>query len=102
MTPDEVESLIRDIAREHNFQWTDYLIRLAKCESQLNPNAVNAHNNSPASSKDRGVFQINDHWHPEVSDEVAFDVRLATEWTMWRIESGYQHEWVCNDIIKNK
>lgn len=98
-TAEQVEAQIRAIAKEAGFKWPDYLVKLAKCESRLDPKAVNTENNVPSHSKDRGLFQISDHWHPEVSDKVAFDVRLATEWTMWRINSGYQHEWVCDNYI---
>lgn len=99
LTPEQVEEQIRAIAKEHSFQWTDYLVRLAACESTLNPNAENCKGNSPEGSCDRGVFQINDYHHSEVLDEVAYDLRLATEWTMWRINSGYQHEWTCDNKI---
>jgi len=102
LTPEEVEAEILAIAAERGFKWPGYLVRLAKCESGLNPGAVNTHGNSPSTSTDRGIFQINNYHHPEVSDEVAFDLRLSTEWTMWRIESGYQHEWVCDGIIKSR
>lgn len=97
-----VEEQIRAIAAEHDFQWTDYIVSLAECESGLDPNAVNTIGNTPEGSRDRGLFQINDHHHPEVSDAVAFDVRLSTEWTMWRIENGYQHEWMCDEAAKNR
>ena len=97
LTTKEVEQQIRKIARENKFKWVDYLVRLAKCESTLNANAIN---DNGVYGIDRGVFQINDYYHPEVSDECAFDVRCATEWTMWRINNGYQHEWHCDKIIK--
>lgn len=42
-------------------------------ESGGKPGLVNDKNNTPAGSRDRGLFQINDHWHPGVSDEEAFD-----------------------------
>lgn len=94
---------IRMIAREHNFKWEDYLLRLAECENDnFDPKRINDKGNYPADSVDRGIFMINDYWHSEVSDECAFDVRCATEWTMERIEAGYQEEWVCNNIILNK
>ena len=91
-----VESEIREIAREHNFQWTDYLIRLAMCESSLNPNATN---DNGIYGVDRGIFQINSRYHWEVSDECAFDIKCATEWTINRVNDGYQKEWVCNSKI---
>lgn len=100
LTPEQVEARIRELAKEANFAWTDYLVKLAKCESGLRPDALNIHNNVPTSSKDRGVFQINSYHHKEVSDADAFDLDTATRWTMWRIESGHQGEWVCDGRIK--
>lgn len=98
-----VEEQIRRIAKEANFQWPDYLVRLAKCENRpLNPTLVNTRNNKPSHSRDRGIFQINDYWHPEVSDAQAFDVEFSTKWTMDRINKGFQHEWMCNRIILKK
>lgn len=94
-----VEQQIRDIAKTENFRWPDYLIRLATCESNLNPLAENKHNNYPSNSTDRGLFQINNYWHYEVSDACAFDIECATKWTMDRINKGYQSEWVCNKYI---
>ena len=91
-----VEESIRAIALEKNFKWTDWLVRLAMCESTLNPDATldNGHY-----GLDRGLFQINNKYHPEVSDECAFDIKCATEWTMWRVKNGHQNEWVCNTKI---
>jgi len=91
-----VEQQIRKIADDKKFKYTDYLIRLATCESGLRTDALNTNGGK---SNDRGVFQINDYWHPEVSDECAYDIRCATEWTIWRIESGHQREWVCDNLI---
>jgi hypothetical protein len=90
---------IRKIANQMGFKWTDYLLRLADCESKFNPNAINNKNNNPSFSVDRGVFQINNYWHPDVSDECAFDVDCATRWTIQKINSGQQGLWVCNNLI---
>ena len=92
------EKGIREIAKEHNFKWTDYLVRLAKCESSLNPKVIN---DNGIHGIDRGIFQINNRYHWEVSDECAFDIRCATIWTMGRINNGYQYEWVCDKKIKS-
>jgi hypothetical protein len=92
-----VEQQIRQIAKEENFQWTDYLVRLAYCESRLDPNATNTEGNS--AGIDRGVFQINSFYHSEVSDEQAFDVDYATRWTINMINEGRQTEWVCDKLI---
>jgi len=93
-----VEEQIRHHAAEENFQWPDYLVRLAKCESKLDPKVVNTKGNSPA-SRDRGVFQINDYWQRQVTDEQAFDVEWSTKWTMKRINQGDQHLWSCDKLI---
>lgn len=94
-----VEEQIREIAEEYNFKWIDYLIRLAKCESSLDPKAINGKNNKPITSVDRGLFQINDYWHSEVDDNCAYSTICSTKWTMQRINDGYQHEWVCDRYI---
>lgn len=91
-----IENQIREISKENNFKWENYLIRLAKCESSLNPNAKNV---NKSGSVDRGVFQINDYWHKEVSDEQAYNLKYATEWTIKRINAGFQSEWVCDAKI---
>lgn len=94
------EEKIREIAEEYNFRWTDWLIRLAKCENRtLDTKAINDKGNTPAGSIDRGIFQINDFWHSEVSNECAYDLRCSTIWTMQRVNAGYQSEWVCNNKI---
>ena len=68
-----IEQQIRDIAEREGFRWADYLVKLANCESRLNPLAENRQGNYPSNSTDRGLFQINNYWHYEVSDEQAFD-----------------------------
>lgn len=95
-----IPELIERVAKSKNFPHVDYLKRLANCESKFNPNAKNGQGNKPNTSVDRGLYQINSHWHKEVTDEVAYSPEKATEWTIDRINQGYQREWVCNDLIK--
>lgn len=95
-----VEDQIRAIAEARNFKWTDYLVRLAYCESRLDPNTVNVHGNKPKESYDRGLFQINSHWHKEVTNEQAFDISWSTNWTIDMINAGKQGQWACNKIIR--
>lgn len=90
------EQEIRRIASEMNFKWPDYLVRLAKCESSLNPQAININRNGTA---DKGIFQINDVHG--LSDEFRYDIRKSTEWTINKINQGEQHIWVCDRILKN-
>lgn len=90
---------IQIIADKHNFKWPGYLVRLARCESRLDPHAIN---NNMEYGVDRGLFQINSRYHPEVSNECAFDVTCSTKWTMDMINEGHQDQWACNDIILNQ
>ena len=84
------------------FEWPDYLLRLTTCENREHIPDLKANaGNYPADSVDRGLFAINSYWHSEVSDECAFDPACSARWTMWRIRSGYQHEWVCDRLVRN-
>ena len=96
----ENERQIREIAEEFNFKWIDYLVNLACCEGLLLADTINDKGNTPWYSKDRGLYGINDHWHAEVSDECAKDLRCSTIWTMERINTGFQYEWICDVKIK--
>lgn len=68
-------------------------VAVALAESGGNPAAVGV-NSDRWRSRDRGLWQINDHWHPEVSDAQAFNPAQAavaayrisshgTSWTAW-------------------
>ena len=73
-----VEEQIRAIAAEKNFKWADYLVRLADCESTLNPNAINDKNRN--GTIDWGLFQWNSKNPPiPITKECAFDLRCSTE-----------------------
>jgi hypothetical protein len=94
-----VENQIRSIAKEMNFKWENYLVKLAWCESRFKPLALN---NNGAYGIDRGLFQINDKYHKEVSNECSFSVACSTKWTINAINNGHQNWWVCDDIILTK
>lgn len=94
-----VEEQIRKIANEANFQWTDYLVRLAKCESRLDPFALNSNGQYGI---DRGLFQINNKYHPEVINACAFSIECSTKWTIEMINKGQQGQWACDKIVLNK
>jgi len=68
-----VEDIIRRIAGVEGVD-PDLAVRVATCESSLNPSAKNVNTDG---SVDRGVFQWNNKWHPEISDVCAFDVECA-------------------------
>lgn len=97
-----VEQTIRRLAKEANFKWENYLVKLLYCESRLDPLAVNDKNNNPKHSKDRGIAQINNHWHSKITDEQAFNLEWSVKWTMEQINNGRQSMWVCDRIVRNK
>jgi hypothetical protein len=56
-------------------------------ESQWNPNAKGDDFNS------RGLWQISNIYHPEVSDACAYDVECSTKWALNKLLAGDQNEW---------
>ena len=73
----KVESVgeqIRRIAKEEGVD-PELAYKVAKCESSLNPDARGI---NKTGSVDRGVFQWNDKYHPEITNDCAYDVDCAT------------------------
>jgi lysozyme-like protein len=56
-------------------------------ESSHNPQATGDGGES------RGLWQINKAWHPEVSDDCAYNVTCSTNWSLERIRAGHVDEW---------
>jgi len=86
---ESVEEKIRRITKEMGVD-VELAVRVAKCESSLNPQAVNI---NKTGSKDRGVFQWNDFWHPEITDIMAFDVEVATRLFCKAVKEGNLKWW---------
>jgi len=85
-----MEQIIRWVAKEELVD-PDLAVRVAKCEnSKLDPKAVNINKDG---SRDRGLFQINDKWHPEVSDEQAFDPIFSTRFFCKAFKEGHLDWW---------
>ena len=93
--PVSIYEQISDITGGQN---VDVLYNLAKCESGLRVYAVGI-NSDKAGSYDRGFYQINNYWHPEVSDSCAFDFVCSTRWTNNMIKQGELSQWVCSGSI---
>lgn len=91
--------IIRKVANEKGFTEIDKLIRLAECESTFNPACGELNNpeciNPKNASYDRGWFQISRKWHPEVSDECAFDLKCATSESIRILDERGWDEWAC-------
>ena len=88
----KIEGMIRDIAALYGVDG-DKAVLLAKRESSLNPLAVNV-NKDKQRSRDRGLWQWNDFFHKNISDETAFDPELSTQLAMKAISEGKARMWV--------
>jgi len=78
-----VEEIIRSVAVNDNL-----LVAIAKCESSLNPAAVGKVNPG-----DRGLFQINREYHPDVADSCAFDAECSARWADAQVSAGRLWLW---------
>jgi len=85
-------------ANKADFKWKSYLLKLAYCESRFDEYATNMNGGH---SLDRGVFQWNKKYHPEISDECAFSVECSTKKTMEAINAGKQSMWMCDKLISS-
>ncbi|MCW7991202.1 hypothetical protein XF35_39850, partial [Streptomyces platensis subsp. clarensis] len=76
-------------------------VAVALAESSCDPSATNTTNNTPP-SRDRGLWQINDYWHPEVADACAYDAQCnanaaytisngGTNWQPWSTYNAGVH-----------
>lgn len=90
--PLSIKDRIRAVCVEEDFARCDDLIRLAECESSLNPRARNI------SRRERsyGLYQINRKAHPHVTIEQAQDVEWSTRWAIQRFRLQGWEDWqVC-------
>ncbi|WP_220199441.1 transglycosylase SLT domain-containing protein [Ktedonospora formicarum] len=67
----------------------DVIVAIAHAESSLNPKNCNVNSDSRR-TLDRGILQINNYWHSEVTDACAFDPQCAFE-QGYRISSHGTH-----------
>ena len=84
-----VEDKIRRIATEELVD-PALAIRVALCESSLQ---LSAKNTNTDGSIDRGLYQINSKWHPEVSADQAFDAEFSIRFFCKAFKSGNLSWW---------
>jgi hypothetical protein len=84
-----IEEMIRRIAAEEGVD-PDLAVRVALCESGLDPKAKNVNKDG---TTDRGLYQWNDFWHPQVSDEEAYDPEKATRLFCRAVKKGHLSWW---------
>lgn len=63
------------------------IVAIAMAESGLNTAAKSPPNSDQWGSIDRGILQINSHWHAEVADSCAYDAACAFQ-AGFRISQG--------------
>lgn len=97
--PDEViqDFVKAEIKRVFGENWKmAYAVMFSESSGRIN--AVNQ-NTDRHESIDRGLFQINSYWHPDVSIDCAFDMycnikeayRISNGGTNWRPWYGYRN-----------
>jgi len=96
--PQTVEDIVRKLARSSNLD-EDKVVFIAKCESQLEPKTLgDGHltcKRTGEPMRSRGIWQINECYHPEVSDKQAFDPEWATNWAIKKFKKGTDSkEWL--------
>jgi len=84
-----IEEMIRRIAKEEGVD-PDLAVRVALCESGLDPDATRE---NPDGSVDRGLYQWNSYWHPEISDACAYTPECATRAFCKAVKDGNLHWW---------
>jgi len=88
-TRQEIIKKIRQIAKEEGVD-PDLAVKVAECESGLNPSAIRK---NPNGTWDRGLYQWNDYYHPEISDECAYDIDCATRAFCKAVKKGHLNWW---------
>lgn len=86
---EDIEAMIRWKAARAGVE-PDLAVAVAKCESGLKPNAINVNSGG---SKDRGIYQWNDKYHPEITDKMAFDPETATDLFLKAVNAGHLSWW---------
>ncbi|MBT2400643.1 hypothetical protein [Streptomyces sp. ISL-100] len=85
LTPEEIARVAYDAGFKDRTTLSR-AVAVALAESGGKIRVVNESGNSPA-SRDRGLWQINDYWHKEVSDAEAFNPPAAAK-HVYRISNG--------------
>jgi len=89
--PTTPEGWLRHYAAEYGVNG-DTMVKVAICESNLNPRAVGDQGHS------RGISQIHSRYHPEVTDAQAFDPAFAAEFMAKNI-AAHPRWWSCWSIV---
>jgi len=86
--PLTTEEKIVYYANKHKVS-ADIIYKVISCESQFNPNAVGDNGHS------RGLVQIYDDYHPEVTHEQAFNEDFSIEFLAKKLAQNKGKLWTC-------
>lgn len=92
---EDIPNLIKQSAEKYQIS-EKLLSDLLWCESRHKANAVGINKDG---SKDRGVAQWNSRWHPEITDDQAFNPEIAIDKTAEFISRGQIWQWSCSSLI---
>lgn len=85
----DIKSLIIEIADSMGID-NKLALAVAEAESSFNEKATNKNTDE---SIDRGLYQINSKWHPQVSDKEAFDPEFSIKFFCEAVKSGNLSWW---------
>lgn len=88
VVPLTIPEKIVKYADEYNVS-ADIISKVISCESQFNPNAVGDNGHS------RGLVQIYDAYHPDVTHEQAFNEDFAIEFLAKKLANNQGYLWTC-------
>ncbi len=83
-----IEEIITEVCKENNIP-PDLGIAVAKCEGGITNPRITRKNTD--GSIDRGIFQFNSRWFSYITDDVAFDPKLATATFCRIVKTGGLH-----------
>lgn len=88
----DIEAYIYEVFGEDG----DMAYAIAMCESRLNPKAFNDNTTWGGVGRDKGIFQINDYYHPQVSEECVYDYKCNIDYAKELRDSwGNWNAWSC-------
>jgi hypothetical protein len=95
-SPAYIQEYIRDEFNKNGLDG-DLAVKISWLESRHKLDAVNVNKDG---SRDRGVLQINSRWHPEVSDECAYDLDCSVKEGIRIVNQSGWNQWTTYKLIK--
>lgn len=97
---DDIRTIISNTASENGIE-PSLALAVAECENFRFPGDVfdpkrtfqNKDKNGNVTSTDRGIFMWNDKYHPEVTDEMAFDPKISCKLFCDAVKGGKLHNY---------